>query len=89
MKIYIASIHHKHGVNLYAGATEAELDKKVADYVRDQGGPEEWCGSYQPEDQAEIDAMTDCEAIESYFGDHPSEYVEYQDDEVDPKVGEA
>ena len=82
MKVYLAAVTHKHGRNLYAGADHAELISKLASYVRDQGGPQEWAGSYEPKDQAEIDAMTDEEVVECYFQDHPSEYVEEESDEI-------
>jgi hypothetical protein len=86
MKVYLAAVTHKHGRNLYAGADHAELISKLAGYVRDQGGPEEWPGSYKPENQAEIDAMTDLELVERYFEDHPSEYVEEESDEIAEQI---
>jgi hypothetical protein len=86
MKIYLAAVHHKHGVNLYAGASKDELLGKLAGYVREQGGPEEWCGSYAPVSQAAIDAMPDEDLVENYFQDHPSEYVTEDSDEISESV---
>ncbi|WP_326894585.1 hypothetical protein U8P73_36230 (plasmid) [Rhizobium beringeri] len=67
MKVYIAAITHKQGINLYAGATKAELLSQLADYVREQGGPVEWAGSYDPASQDEIDAMSDGEGRGALF----------------------
>ncbi|MBD9511582.1 hypothetical protein IB265_33030 [Ensifer sp. ENS10] len=82
MKVYLAAVTHKHGRNLYAGASKKELLDKLAAYVQLQGGPEEWIGSYKPKSQAEIDAMTDEEVVERYFQDHPTEFVEEDSDEI-------
>ncbi|MBY3231822.1 hypothetical protein [Rhizobium laguerreae] len=82
MKVYLAAITHKQGINLYAGATKAELLSQLASYVREQGGPIEWAGSYEPESQDEIDAMSDEKVVELYFQDHPSEFIDEDSAEI-------
>jgi hypothetical protein len=84
MKVYIAAITHKQGINLYAGATKAELLSQLAGYVREQGGPVEWAGSYEPASQDEIDAMTDEKVVELYFEGHPSEFIDEDSSEITP-----
>lgn len=86
MKVYIAAITHKQGINLYAGATKEELLSQLAGYVREQGGPVEWAGSYEPASQDEIDAMTDEKIVELYFEGHPSEFIDEDSAEISESV---
>jgi hypothetical protein len=86
MKVYIAAITHKQGINLYAGASKEELLSQLAGYVREQGGPDEWAGSYEPDSQDEIDAMTDEKVVELYFEGHPSEFIDEDSSEISESV---
>lgn len=84
MKIYLATISHKHGTNMYAGGTKEELLHKLAGYCRDQPLTH-WCGSAQVSEER-LNAMTDLEVVEAYFQDHPSEYVEEDCDEISEQI---
>ena len=84
MKVYLAALHHKNGVNLYAGADHAELLSKLASYCREQPLAD-WCGSVLPSKER-LESMTDLEVVEAYFQDHPSEYVEEDSDEISEQV---
>lgn len=84
MKVYLACVTHKQGVNLYAGSSKEELLGKLADYCRSHG-PDDWCGSVLPS-QERINAMTDLEVVEAYFQDHPSEFVDEDSDEIADQI---
>ena len=66
MTVHLAVIEHRHGFNHYAGATEAELTAKIA----------EFCREWWDETDREGDAPEDDDAcIEAYFQDHESEWL--------------
>ena len=77
MNIHIAIITHQHGNNLYAGVTEADVDKEVQEYVRDN-----WESHHgkMPKNPAK--------AVEAYFeaeqdsGSDPCEWLEISEFEL-------
>jgi hypothetical protein len=88
-KVYAATIHHKHGVNLILAGSEAERTAKLADYCR-----ERWIDAIKPDRDEDGEALVDPvdlrddHVIEVYFdpehmGEH--EYVElYPPEDVAP-----
>lgn len=81
VKLFIATVTHRHGHNIYIGTSEADRDNKLANYVLEQG-LEEWAGSHTPKDQGELDTTSDRDLIERYFDGHPTEYTDYFEDEL-------
>jgi hypothetical protein len=89
MKIFAATLHHKHGVNLYLGASDEQRTAKLADYCRrawdatnDHNG--ENARSCDGLDPILGRVMTDQEVIDYYFADEnmgSHEYVEMFDPE--------
>ena len=73
MKIYLAMIEHDYGVNLYAAATEQELEDKIFSFV-EMWWPAEDLGPI-PENKGE--------AIQIYFDDNPDERVIWDEDHMD------
>jgi len=79
MKVYAATIHHKHGVDLCLASSEAGRLAKIADYCRANWNDAVGIGNpdYMPNDRV----------VELYFapeamGDH--EYAErYEPEDVD------
>jgi hypothetical protein len=57
MNVHIAIIHHGEGEDLYLGATKADMDRQVAEYVDENWDPAKH--GEKPEDAAE--------SIEQYF----------------------
>lgn len=80
MKIYLAAITHKNGLNLLAGGSKEELLWKLAGYCKAQPLTD-WCGETVPS-REEIDAMSDEQVVETYFTGHPSEFVDEDSDDI-------
>lgn len=76
LRVYIATVSHRHGVNTYAALSKDVLDSKLADYCRDSWS--EIVRSDIPDEPPED--MTDDEIISTYFENHPSEYLDAGDD---------
>jgi hypothetical protein len=59
MKIFVATVSHRHGINAYAAKTRAGIQKQLADYCR------EWW------DEAGLDPVAegtaDSDIIDAYF----------------------
>lgn len=73
MRVHLASITHKHGTNLYAGGSRAELMEKLARYCRDNDG-----------NKLLDHSMPDEELFDAYFeAEHygSNEWVEFDDSE--------
>lgn len=64
--IHIAAIEHMSGMDLFAAASEIELNFKVAEYCRSNWGT---CRHKHIETPPELDANT----IELYFDDHEND----------------
>jgi hypothetical protein len=84
MKVYLASITHNNGVNLVAGGSREELRWKLAAYCRAQPLTDWVCAKVPSEE--ELLTMTDEEVIDTYFLDHPNEYIEEDSDEIKQPV---
>ena len=75
MRVYLAAIHHRHGISFYAGASEKELTAKLAAY----------CRSWWGERSVAVDLprpADDEDTIETYFLVRDDESIEYGDDEI-------
>lgn len=73
MRVHLASITHKHGTNLYAGGSRAELMEKLARYCRDND-----------DSNLLVHSLPDEELFEAYFDDAnygEIERVEFDDSE--------
>lgn len=81
VKLFIATVTHRHGHNIYIGTSEADLDNKLANYVLEQD-LKEWEGNYTPKDQSELETISDRDLIERYFDGHPTEYTDHFTDEL-------
>ena len=80
-QIYVALIHHRHGINLYAATTEAGMRRQVADYCREWWGE---CEGFEP------DAPTsDLEAIGQYFDWQNENGAEFWEGECVDLIGET
>ena len=89
MQLYIAIVTHAHGVNGYAGLTDADVKEQVAGFAR------EWCG-HLPADTAvrdEIQAACDRKdwdtAIRLYFEAAEGESVVFADADLANGVSDA
>lgn len=69
MKIWIASVSHRHGGNVYAATTRALLEREVARYCR------EWWKEIG-DDPAPSPDMTDDQIISTYFDAQEDEFLE-------------
>lgn len=67
MKIYLATIEHRYGGNLYTAKTQEGLTKQLYEYVKKY-----WSEIKDEEIPTDAD-----EAIEQYFGDHFGETITY------------
>jgi hypothetical protein len=65
--IHIAAIEHMSGMDLFAAASETELNAKIAGYCRSHWGT---CSHNEIES---ADTMSDADAIELYFEDHEND----------------
>lgn len=72
VKLYSATVEHKHGSNLYQADTEKKLAEKIYGYVR-----EYWNEMLdtEPPKTASLSKMN--ETIEEYFSEHPTETITY------------
>jgi hypothetical protein len=74
IKVFVAAIKHEHGLNLYLGDTRKAVDLQlfefVKEYVNDLADPVA-C-------QDAIDSNNIEAAIGAYFDEHPSEFLEVQ-----------
>lgn len=81
LKVYLASISHPNGVNLYAGATKTELLANLAVYVRDQPA-DDWPGGKKPT----VD-LSDEELVDLYFGEgQDKEFLDEDSAEISDQI---
>lgn len=59
MRIYIATVSHKHGVNTYAAKSEVGINRQLADYARENWALENVPGNYE--------GLSDAQVIVEYF----------------------
>lgn len=61
MKVWIAVVCHRHGVNTYAAKTRAKLMEQLYKFV------EEWWDDEMPKDRCPIGNRSPEEAVREYF----------------------
>jgi hypothetical protein len=65
--VHIAAIEHMSGMDLFAAASETELNAKIAGYCRSHWGT---CSHHEIES---ADTMPDAKTIDIYFDDHEND----------------
>jgi hypothetical protein len=78
LKVYMASVTHPKGVNLYVGGSKTELLSKLAEYIREHP-PEDW-----PSGSAPTVELSDEETVDLYFDGNEREFLDEDNCDITP-----
>lgn len=79
VKVYVATISHKHGSNFYVAFTLKGIEEQISDFCREYWNEILEHDDSIPEDTA---GMSDSEIISTYFEVHPDEYLDRSSEQV-------
>lgn len=79
VKVYVATISHKHGSNFYVDFTSRGIEEQVSDFCREYWNEVRDHDDSLPENTG---GMSDSEIISTYFDIHPDEYLDRSSEQV-------